>query len=126
MNIFPLFVLLAFMATCNAEAQQFRFPIYQPNFRAELPASSLIEPHKLRQESRLFFTTITVTFATSTSTSVTTISTTCTTSTGTLKSCSPSKGRRRRSHVDISGLLFNENEDEDGIDSNIFLIPDKK
>ena len=124
-------LLIAFLGAslmvtvCNAEAQ-FGFPIYQPSFRAGLPISSLSDVGLPPQQGRMFFTTITVTFATTTSTFTSTTSTTCTTSTAGIKSCSPSKGRRRRSHIDVSGLLYNEDEDEDGIDSNIFLVPNKK
>ena len=120
-----LFISLGLLAACHAEAQP-GFPIQQPSFRAGLPTSSLTNSQKLPAENRFFFTTVTVTFATTTSTYTTTTSTTCTTSTAALRSCSPSKGRRRRSHIDISGLLYNEDENEDGIDSNIFLVPDKK
>ena len=120
-----LFISLGLLAACHAEAQP-GFPIDQPRFRAGIPTSSLSDSEKLPQENRFFFTTLTVTFASTVSTITTTISTTCTTSTAALKSCSPSKGRRRRSHIDISGLLYNEDENEDGINSNIFLIPDKK
>jgi hypothetical protein len=124
---FLLVVLSLLAASCNAEAQfGFGYPVgsyghqYQPSFRAGLPVSSLQQP----KEQRMFFTTLTVTLATTTSTYVTTISTTCTTSTAALKSCSPSKGRRRRSHLDVSGLLYNE-EEADKINSDIVLIPEK-
>ena len=124
-----LIVFTGLLAVCHAEAQfGFGFPNSYPqhNFRAGIPISSLSEVALPAQQGRMFFTTLTVTLATTTSTSITTVSTTCTTSSAALKSCSPSKGRRRRSHIDISGLLYNEDENEDGIDSNIFLIPDKK
>ena len=120
-------VLLGLVVACHAEAQ-YGFPIGQPSFRANLPASSLPDSpsNKATQEGRFFFTTLTVTLATTTSTSITTTSTTCTTSTAALKSCSPSKGRRRRAHLDVGALLYNEEEAKEEIDSNIFLIPDKK
>ena len=120
-----LFISLGLIAACHAEAQP-GFPIDQPSFRTGIPTSSLSDSEKLSHQGRFFFTTVTVTFATTTYTFTKTTSTTCTTSTGTLKSCSPSKGRRRRSHIDVSGLLFNEDENEDGINSNVFLVPDKK
>ena len=120
-----LFISLGLLAACHAEAQ-LGFPIDQPSFQTGIPTSSLSDSEKLSHQGRFFFTTVTVTFATTTSTYTTTTSTTCTTSTAALRSCSPSKGRRRRSHIDISGLLYNEDENEDGIDTNIFLVPDKK
>ena len=130
MHVDYLLVLLSLLAACNAEAQfGFGYPVghynyqHQPSFRAGLPVASLIEQPS---EQRMFFTTLTVTLATTTSTSVTTVSTTCTTSTAALKSCSPSKGRRRRAHLDVSGLLYNEDDEIDGINPNIFIVPEKK
>jgi len=123
-----LLVLLSLLTICYAAAQNgFGYFVdaynnHQPSFRAGLPIASLEQP----SEQRMFFTTLTVTLATTTSTSITTISTTCTTSTAALKSCSPSKGRRRRAHLDVGALLYNEEEAKEEIDSNIFLIPDKK
>ena len=128
MHVEYLLILLGLIAGCHAEAQYgFGYPVgaynnHQSSFRAGLPVASLEQP----SEQRMFFTTLTVTLATTTSTSITTISTTCTTSTAALKSCSPSKGRRRRAHLDVGALLYNEAEVKEEIDSNIFLIPDKK
>ena len=128
----PLLSMLSLLgllvATCSADVQ-YGIPIGQPSFRANLPVSSIDDDspsNKTGQEGRFFLTTLTVTFATTTSTSITTISSTCTTSTAALKSCSPSKGRRRRAHLDVGALLYNEEEAKEDINSDIFLIPDKK
>ena len=69
-------------------------------------------PLRAAPQSRSLFNSWTVTIATSTFTFTVTSSSTCTTSTAALKSCSPSKGRRRRSHQDISSLLYTEDDDE--------------
>ena len=123
-----LLVVLGFASNCYAEAQfNFGYP-GQHQFRAGLPLASLTDGYKREEsvENRFFFTTLTVTMATSTYTSTFTTSTTCTTSTSNLKSCSPSKGRRRRSQRDISSLLYNEAAEAEELDPNVFIIPDSK
>ena len=119
-----LLVVLGFVANCHAEAQfDYGYP-GQHYFRSGLPASSLDDGTKKESvENRFFFTTLTVTMATTTYTSTFTTSTTCTTSTAALKICSPSKGRRRRSHRDISSLMYNEAAETEELDPNVFLIP---
>ena len=122
-----LLLVIGFVGYCHAEAQfNFGYP-GQHHFRTGLPLSSLTEGNQRESvENRLFFTTLTVTIATTTFTSTFTSSTTCTTSTSNLKTCSPSKGRRRRSQRDISSLMYNEAAETDELDPDVFLIPDPK
>jgi len=83
---------------------------FQPYFKA-----------KNSQENRSLISTLTITIATSTYTTFVTTSTTCTTSTSWLKSCSPSKGRRRRSQKDISSLLFKGDDEIEDYDADVFF-----